>query len=32
MLKVGDTIKCNNADDCIETMNELARGGGGNRL
>lgn len=25
MLKVGDTIKCANADDMINTMTELAK-------
>ena len=27
MLKVGDTIKCANADDMINTMTELAKEG-----
>lgn len=27
MLNVGDTIKCADADDCINTMSELAKEG-----
>lgn len=27
MPKVGDTIKCADKDDCIKTMNELAKEG-----
>lgn len=27
MLKVGDTIKCADAEDCINTMNELEKEG-----
>ena len=26
-MNVGDTIKCNNPDEAVEVMNELARGG-----
>ena len=27
MLKVGDTIKCANKEDCVRTMTELAQAG-----
>jgi hypothetical protein len=27
MLKVGDTIKCANKEDCVNTMTELAKCG-----